>query len=337
MTRAGEEEKAEDEDEIDPRIREKLEKLNQCTEEINKLEKWFEQGNVSFRRCLSEYSDKLKTLAEQVGAKSVARARPYHEAKQRALAAQTECQRTVSAYEEACRLHVQARDEIKRTEERFHSAGPDFDVAWQELLNQAMVKLRVAEQMKDRSKEQHEASMKDFVSAEEEVQKLEKQIKRAILKSRPYFQESEKFKQHLIGIKQQIDLLTQKISSSKRCYAVTLKSLEGISDEIHERRSLRILKTVDSDVTATGDVSSSSSSDQHCPAAVHYDRLVPELDVTSARFQLQVRPAAQAFLTPETSCSSSSSSSCDPALADESAFPDLSQLYLNGFDEVELD
>ena len=124
MTREAEEEAAEEEDEIDPRIREKLEELNKWTEEINRLEKWFEQGNVSFRCCLSEYSDKLKTLADNVGAKSVACARPYHEAKQQALVVQRECEGTVRGYEEACRQHVLARDEIRRTEKRFHAAAP---------------------------------------------------------------------------------------------------------------------------------------------------------------------------------------------------------------------
>ena len=196
------------------------------------------------------------------------------------------------------------------------------------------MRLRAAEQMKSTSRERHETSMKDFIAAEESVQQLEKQLKRAIRKSRPYFQESEKFKQHLLRIKQQIDIITERIRSSKRCYSVTLKELERISEEIHEKRNTRLVTSLSTDVHAANE---KSSPDDDCSADMFsYDCLVPELDVTSARFQLQVRPATRAFVSPETSCSSSSSSS-GPGPVDESVFAHLSQLCLNGFEEVGLD
>jgi hypothetical protein len=312
----------EESDAIDPRIREKLEELNKWTEEINGLEKLFEQGNASFRKCLSEYSDKLKALADQIGAKSVAAARPYHEAHQRALAAQAECQRTVGEYEAACRLHVQARTDIQNTEQQFQSDGPDFDVMWQETMNQCTMKLRLAEEMKISSKERHESSMRDFAVAEQNVQMLAKQLRRAIRRTRPYFLESEKFKQHLISIKEQIELLTERIRSSKRCYAVTLKSLERISDEIHEKRN-NDLRLPPSPVSSVSPVPLFS---YHCP--------VPELDVSSAPFQRPaVRPAVQ---SPETSCSSGSST-CDTGPTDQPLFSNMSQLCLNAFHDVQLD
>lgn len=299
-----------EENEIDPRIRERLEELNKWTEEINGLEKLFEQGNASFRRCLSEYSDKLKTLADQIGAKSVAAARPYFEAQQRALAAQAECQRTVGEYEAACRLHVQARTDIQNTEQQFQSDGPDFDLMWQETMNQSTMRLRLAEEMKNSSNERHEASMRDFAVAEQNVNLLSKKLRRAIRKSGPYFQEADKFKQHLISIKQQIELLTERIKSSKRCYAVTLKSLERISDEIHEKRNLRLPPSPEPVSPVTAPVPLFS---YHCP--------VPELDVTSGRF----------VQSPETSCSSGSST-CDAGPADPPLFSDVTD-----FHDVQLD
>ena len=322
-----------EEEPLDPRIQQKLEELNDLTERINELEKAFDEANASFRSYLSDYSDKLKAFAEKIGSKNVCRARVYYEAKERANAAQAECQQTVAGYEQACRLHVQARDEIQDTEQKFQSNGhsPEFDVAWQEQLNMSTQKLRTAEDLKFSSKERHEKSMKEFMDAEERVQRLEKQLRRPILKSQPYFQESAKFKLHLIEIKQQIEVLSEKIVAAKRCYSITLRDLERISEEIHERRNLKLMKLLDSSKhNDSGDSQPSHQSD------FSYDSLVPELNVSSSRFQSEVRPKSLAYLSPDPSVSSSGSS-CGQLLDEESPSADISNLNLNGFDEVLLD
>lgn len=227
-----------DEDEaVDPRIEEKLEQLNQTTDRINELEKRFEQENASFRSCLRQYTETLKGLSERVGAKTVAAARHYYEAMDRAKQAQARCQTSVSGFEKSCRMHQEARDEIDRNEGRFQSIGRHFDPAAQELMNQSALKLKLAEQMKIRSEEQHEKSMQQFLAAEQTAQRLKKQLKHSILKSQPYFEESEKFREHLESIKRQIEDLNQKISECKRCYSHALKDLEQISEQIHARRS----------------------------------------------------------------------------------------------------
>lgn len=326
----------EDED-IDPRIKELLEELNKWTEEINKLEKWFEEGNMSFRCCLSEYSDKLKLVAERVGPKKVACARPFHEAKQRALAAQAECQRTVLGYDEACRLHVQAHDEIQCLEKRLlHSSGSDIDVASQEILNQLTMRLRAADLMKHQSKERHEARMKDFIAAEEEVQKLANCNRSAIRVSRYYFQEAEKFKQHMILIKQQVDMLTEKIRSSKLRYSVTLKELERISEEIHEKRNKRLpLRTHE----RIAGLNSDPFLDVERPACLSlHDCPVPDLDTRSPHLRVDsstLNSLSHLSLCPVASDSYSCSSTCDHTPAEVSA--NMSQLSLSDFDEIELD
>lgn len=226
-----------EEEAVDPRVEEKLEQLNQTTHRINELEKRFEEENASFRSCLRQYSEKLKGLSEQVGVKTVTAAREYYEAMDRAKQAQAECQTSVSGFEKSCRMHQEARDEIDRNEGRFQSIGRHFDPAAQELMNQSALKLKLAEQMKVRSEEQHEKSMQQFLAAEQTAQRLKKQLKHSIIKSQPYFEESEKFREHLDRIKREIEDLNQKISETKRCYSNALKDLEQISEEIHARRN----------------------------------------------------------------------------------------------------
>lgn len=250
-------ESSNEEDEgVDPRVEDKLEQLNKWTDMINELETRFEEkqtgrslslipvpnrlSRTAHRSCLHLYSEKLKALTDRVGEKTVRSARVYYEAKKRADECQAECQSTVSRYEQSCRMHHQARDDITRTEDRFQSIGRHFDPAAQELMNQSALRLQLAEQMKVTSEERHEKSIKQFLAAEQTAQRLKKQLKHSIAKSEAYFIESEQFKHHLTRIKEEIEDLNEKIADSKRCYSHALKDLELISEEIHARRNRRV-------------------------------------------------------------------------------------------------
>lgn len=381
-----------DEDEgVDPRIEDKLEELNSWTERINGLETQFEAANSVFRSFLTEYSDKLKAFAKKIGSKSIQEARAYYECKDRAAIAQARCQKTVVAYEKACHMLIQAKGEIELTERKFQvkkesmftsssskrrSSSPtgmsrahDFDVLWQEMLNQATTKLQEAEQLKRCSREAHEQSMKEFMVAEDELSKLERRLKSVIKKTQPYFDESFKFKQHLLKIKEEIEQLNRKIVTSKSFYATTLKDLEGISEEIHQRRGLKLLESIGRDVTSTQDgkegaTNQASGSPRRfsCP---DYRDIVPELSLDSPRFHLEVKPRTLAVLSPQdleghghafnnsystasTSTSSmtdldqSGNSSRQDHLMSQASSSDVSsltmdKLKLSGFDEINLD
>ncbi len=54
--------------------------------------------------------------------------------------------------------------------------------------------------------------------------------------SRPYFDTKAKFNQVLDDQKRQVELIQETIAMTKSGYADSLKQLEKISDEIHERR-----------------------------------------------------------------------------------------------------
>ncbi len=78
ITEAGDDE--EEEEELDPRVQEELEKLNKCTDEINKLELQLEDANCLFRTLLTDSTHQLKTMAQKVGSGHIEKARPYFEA-----------------------------------------------------------------------------------------------------------------------------------------------------------------------------------------------------------------------------------------------------------------
>ncbi|XP_005945047.1 SH3 domain-binding protein 5-like [Haplochromis burtoni] len=68
------------EEELDPRIQEELEHLNQASEEINKLELQLDDARSSYRRILTDSARKLNAQGSQLGA-CIDKARPYYEAR----------------------------------------------------------------------------------------------------------------------------------------------------------------------------------------------------------------------------------------------------------------
>ena len=56
-----------EEEELDPRVQEELEKLNQHTDQINKLELQLEDANCLFRTLLTDSTHQLKALASKIG------------------------------------------------------------------------------------------------------------------------------------------------------------------------------------------------------------------------------------------------------------------------------
>jgi chromosome segregation ATPase len=371
-----------EEDEIvDPRIEDKLEELNSWTDRINSYEKEFDEANAVFRSFLTDYSDKLKAFGRKIGTKSIQDARAYYEAKDKAATAQCRCQKTVVAYEKACQMLLQAKGEIELTERKFQSSqsanlkrrsssptrNQDFDVLWQEMLNQATTKLQEAEQLKRTSREEHEQSMKEFMVAEDELSRLERKLKNVIKKTQPYFDESFKFKQHLLKLKEEIEQLNRKIVTSKSFYATTLKDLEGISEEIHKRRSLKRLLPLDGIESNTEPETIKASSSSRRMSSLEYKDIVPELSLNSPRFHIEVKPTTLAVLSPQDlvdhafshsvgSTTSTNTSSCSVSHIDsvfeqsltsasglespssaEVAAMTLDKLHLSGFDEVNLD
>ncbi|XP_077554634.1 SH3 domain-binding protein 5 homolog isoform X1 [Haemaphysalis longicornis] len=229
------------EETLDPRVQIQLEKLNTCTDEINRLEVELDDANSAFRATLSESSHKLRILAKKLG-KSIEAARPYYEAKEYAHKAQLECQRAAVQYQRASEVHQAAKETISLAEQRFLSNQTqwEFDNAWQEMLNHATMKVMEAEAMRLESEREHRKRAASFTEAEHKVHSLERRLKKDIAKSRLYFEKKAAFQQKLQEIKGQVEVLRKAVIQSKQAYTDALHSLEQISTEIHERRKAHL-------------------------------------------------------------------------------------------------
>ncbi|CAF4439919.1 unnamed protein product, partial [Adineta steineri] len=75
-----------------------------------------------------------------------------------------------------------AESKVLKTDQRV------FDSAWQEYVNHATMKVMQAEQDKTRSERTHEEKSKLYIECEQQRVTLQRTLKRAITKAKPYFE-----------------------------------------------------------------------------------------------------------------------------------------------------
>ncbi|XP_076831942.1 SH3-binding domain protein 5-like, a isoform X2 [Brachyhypopomus gauderio] len=223
-------------DELDPRIQEELEHLNEASEEINQLELQLHNARSGYRKILTDSARKLNAQNSQLGA-CIEKARPYYEARRSAKEAQQETQNAALRYERAVSMHTAAREMVFVAEQGM-TADKTLDQTWQEMLNHATVKVNEAEEERVRSEREHMRVTQLCQAAEAHVQTLQKNLRRAIIKSKPYFELKAQFNSILEEHKQKVTELEEQVSEVKRRYSVTLRHLEQISEEIHAQRGL---------------------------------------------------------------------------------------------------
>ncbi|OCT66151.1 SH3 domain-binding protein 5-like [Xenopus laevis] len=228
--------KEEIDEELDPRIQEELERLNQASEEINLLELHLNEARTAYRRILSESARRLNGLATQLGA-CIDKARPYYEARRLAKEAQQDTHSAALRYERAVSMHAAAREMVFVAEQGVTADKNRLDPTWQEMLNHATCKVNEAEEERLRSEFEHQRVTRQCHEAEAKVQTLQKSLKRFIIKSRNYFELKAQLNTILEEHKSRVTSLENSVAQAKLRYSGTLRNLEQISEEIHSRRT----------------------------------------------------------------------------------------------------
>ncbi|XP_047461963.1 SH3 domain-binding protein 5-like isoform X1 [Mugil cephalus] len=223
------------EEELDPRIQEELEHLNQASDEINKLELQLDDARSSYRRILTDSARKLNAQASQLGA-CIEKARPYYEARRLAKEAQQETQKAALRYERAVSMHTAAREMVYVAEQGLLADKNTMDPTWQEMLNHATAKVNEAEAERFHSEQEHQRVTQLCQDAEARVQTLQKALRKVILKSKPYFELKAQFNHILEEHKAKVVHLEEQVAKVKTHYSVALRNLEQISEQIHAQR-----------------------------------------------------------------------------------------------------
>ncbi|CAH1105489.1 unnamed protein product [Psylliodes chrysocephalus] len=220
-------------DTVDPRVQVELERLNNATDEINKLEVELDECRNSFKQLLCESTIKVDAIRVKLGM-CVERARPYYEARFYANEIFKQSQIAACKFEKANSAHSAAREMVYLAEQGL--GGRTLDPAWQEMLNHATQRVNEAERDRGVAETEHRIACVKHEAASAKVQSLQKELKRAITKSRPYYEMKAHFNQLLELQKAKVHSLESQVSTAKLSYADALKNLEQISDEIHQNR-----------------------------------------------------------------------------------------------------
>ncbi|XP_072755184.1 uncharacterized protein [Anoplolepis gracilipes] len=232
---------------LDPRIQIELENLNNATDDINKLETELDEAHTAFRQLLSDTTRRLKEITDKLGTSCIEKARCYYEALEMARQAQVQCQQQAQLFQRASEIHAAAKETVALAEARFmsHQHEWNFDQAWQDMLNHATMKVMDAENQKAECGREHHRRAMLFHDAEKKLLQLEEKHRRAIIKARPYFEVKTQCDQMLATQKERVEYLQQTVKEVKRNYATSLRTLENISNQIHQQRR-------DYDIVANG-------------------------------------------------------------------------------------
>lgn len=133
-------------------------------------------------------------------------------------------------------MHNAAREMVFVAEQGVMADKNRLDPTWQEMLNHATCKVNEAEEERLRGEREHQRVTRLCQQAEARVQALQKTLRRAIGKSRPYFELKAQFSQILEEHKARVTELEQQVAQAKTRYSVALRNLEQISEQIHARR-----------------------------------------------------------------------------------------------------
>lgn len=102
-----------------------------------------QEANAAFRTLLNRSTQQLKALAKKLGS-CIDKSRPYYDAYEEYKTAQEACQEAAVQFQRAYGVHKAAKETIALAEQRFLSQKHEwkFDNAWQEMLNQATIRVR---------------------------------------------------------------------------------------------------------------------------------------------------------------------------------------------------
>ena len=152
------------------------------------------------------------------------------------------------------------------------------------MLNHATMKVMEAESSKTASEAEHAKRAAFFTKAEQEVQHLEKKLKKHVHKSRPYFQEKDAFNKTLESQKKRVHKLQEEVRASKVEYAKSLRALEDISESIHARRKQRMQYRMDV-IKTKASIQRDTSADGHSEIILDDSELNYNLDEVDTYFR----------------------------------------------------
>lgn len=126
-------------------------------------------------------------------------------------------------------MYKTAKETLSVAENNLSGEIPDV---WQEHLSATITKINTSKKMVDQAEEMHRQKTVEFQSSEERCLYLEKDLKRSISKSQPYYDEKNRWNVQMEAQKARIDEIERALAQVKVSYKEAMKNLSNISEQV---------------------------------------------------------------------------------------------------------
>ncbi|CAF4499106.1 unnamed protein product [Rotaria magnacalcarata] len=224
--------------ELDPRVQIELERLNHANEAINHLELQLDEARKTLKEFADLAEDDLVQLEKTIGS-SVSKARSYYEARLQVRNVKEALMKAKHRFERAQALHVAAKELAVASADYIDAAEKSNQNAetWNETYGHALAKATDAERDKYDADLEQQRAEQAYSEVEKLVEKLQKNYRRAINKSQPYYEKKAEYHKELDFQKRKVYGLEKCVNEAKTQYQESLRNLERISNEIHALRN----------------------------------------------------------------------------------------------------
>lgn len=227
-----------------------LDELTYSGAAINDLEMQLTRTKQLYQQVLVDGRSQVEMLRRKLQS-HIVKSEPFIDIWRRARQVQDMSNKAAARYDKANSQHTASKEMIRVAESQLDafrkeqeeqeacsepSSPSPLDLAWQEMLNHATTKVVVTEKERRDSELEHRRILEECKRVMDEYRTTERKLRSHIVKSRPYFQERYRVNQQLAKLKGAMKNLEQKINESKQSYSASLRRLEVLNTEMHERR-----------------------------------------------------------------------------------------------------
>lgn len=222
-------------EEVDPRVGDALEELNESMSECNALENDLNAARRERTRTQKEARERLAAVSKKLSS-SVLDAVPYFHKRALAQMYQARSIEALRAYEAAHDAHERAKQRNDELERDLLASSGRVDVELMESCADAARDVAETAAVKERALGVHASNTRRAVQATTEATGLEKERRGAVKKAAPYFSAKTIGEDACAAADARVADLKLSVRQAKARYDAALRALNEISEEVHARR-----------------------------------------------------------------------------------------------------
>ncbi|CEF99579.1 SH3-binding 5 [Ostreococcus tauri] len=228
----------EEEEEVDPRVGDALNELNESMTECNAMENELQRARWERTRARETAKERLDAVSKKLSS-SVRTAVPVFHKRALAQLYQVRSIEALRAYEAAHDAHERAKRRNDELEVELMASSGKFNVELMEACAEAMREVADTAAVKTRATEVHERNTRRAVEATAEAAGLERDRHTAVKRALPFFNAKATGERECADADDRVSELKLAVRQAKARYDAALRALNEISEEVHARREAR--------------------------------------------------------------------------------------------------